>query len=313
MTDRKRAAAAATCVMGALLASAPAAPAPTGLRATTVAAAQDHGGGDHAAGTADAAVAVSAGFSTFSPDPVRVLPGELIRWSNDSARAHTVTADDGRLDSGRLLSGESYTARVQAPGDVPYHCELHAGMAGTLQVRTILLDTPAMAAAPRRPFPLSGRAALAPGTEVRLQADTGAGFTDVGRTTTDAEGHFSVRVVPPGSGELRAVTGDQISPPVPLRVLDRRVQVRVARTGGRDVVRVRVIPADPGARVVLSLAIPERFGWWPARQMKLDSRSEARFVARTRRRLRARVVLTLADGATPLARSRVFHVGAAGR
>jgi hypothetical protein len=108
---------------------------------------------------------------------------------------------------------------------------------------------------------------------------------------------------------VRAVAAGQVSPPQPLRVLDRRVTLTASRAHGKDTVAIRVTPPDPGARVVLSLAIPERFGWWPVRSATLDARSEARLVLRTRRHLRARVVLTLPDGATALARSRIFHVG----
>jgi hypothetical protein len=62
--------------------------------------------------------------------------------------------------------------------------------------------------------------------------------------------------------------------------------------------------------VVLQLHLPERFGWWPVRRARLDGSSRARFVVRTRRRVRARVVLTRPDGATPLALSRILRAAA---
>jgi hypothetical protein len=71
-----------------------------------------------------------------------------------------------------------------------------------------------------------------------------------------------------------------------------------------------VDPASPHATVVLQLHLPERFGWWPVRTKRLGHDSRATFTVKVgRRRLRARAVLTLADGATPLARSDVFRVG----
>jgi hypothetical protein len=94
-------------------------------------------------------------------------------------------------------------------------------------------------------------------------------------------------------------------------VLDRSVTASIARHGGAVVVNARVAPAARGQTVVLQLHLPERFGWWPVRGVRLGASSRARFVVHTRRRVRARVVLTGPDGATPLARSAVVKAAAA--
>jgi plastocyanin len=253
--------------------------------------------------------AVSMGFSDYLPQTVQVVPGDVIRWTNDSARAHSVTADDGTFDSGRLPTASVFERRVDAAGVRPYHCTLHTGMVGTIEAWTLLLNAPERPAAPGRAFPLGGRASLAAGTSVRIQADTGNGFTDVAQTVTQADGTFSAQVTPRTSGPYRAVAGADASPPVALLVLDHTVTLSASRAQGQDTVRVRVTPPDPGADVVLQLRIPERFGWWPVRHALLDKDSGARFTVRTRRRLAARVQLTLRDMATPLAGSRRFHVG----
>ncbi|MCW3017424.1 MAG: hypothetical protein JWO02_4516 [Solirubrobacterales bacterium] len=270
-----------------------------------------HAGSGTASGHGEgaAAMAVSIGFSDFTPSAIRVLPGDMVRWTNDSVRTHTVTADDGSFDSGALPTGTVFERHVDAPGVQRYHCSVHVGMVGSVEAWTLLLDFPARAAAPGRAFPLSGRAALAPGAAVRIQADTEAGFVDVASTVTDADGHFSAQVMPSKSATYRAVAGDVSSPPVTLLVLDHTVAATASRVHGRDIVRVRVTPPDPGADVVLQLRIPERFGWWPVRHVRLDEGSGARFVVRLRRRLPARVHLTLRDAATLLAGSRTFHVG----
>jgi hypothetical protein len=78
-------------------------------------------------------------------------------------------------------------------------------------------------------------------------------------------------------------------------------------------VRVDVTPASPRATVVLQLRLPERFGWWPVRVARIDARSSAVFRLTLHRRLRARVVLTLADRATVLAVSDVMRVGTRSR
>jgi plastocyanin len=256
-----------------------------------------------------AATTVSIGFSAFTPPAIRVLPGDVIRWTNDSVRAHTVTADDGSFDSGSLPARTTFERHVPSPGVLAYHCTLHAGMIGTIDAETLLLDAPERAAAPGHAFPLGGRAALAPGTSVRIQADTGQGFTDVASTVTEPGGTFGAQVTPRASAFYRAVAGDAASPPVALLVLDHTVTLTASHVRGQDTVRVRVTPPDRGADVVLQLRIPERFGWWPVRHARLGEDSGAQFVVRTRRRLAARVQLTLRDMATPLSRSRLFHVG----
>ena len=85
-------------------------------------------------------------------------------------------------------------------------------------------------------------------------------------------------------------------------VLDRKIK---ASERGHTVTAT-VAPASPGDTVVLQLHLREHFGWWPVATAQLDAHSRVRF--KVTRRARARVVLTAADGATPLARSREFSV-----
>ena len=84
-------------------------------------------------------------------------------------------------------------------------------------------------------------------------------------------------------------------------MIDRSLVVHASRRGhgrGGDLVRVHVVPNDPGAIVVLQIDKRERFGWWPSQRRKLDSTSSAVFHAPAG--ARARVVLTLPDGWTPV-------------
>ncbi len=70
-----------------------------------------------------------------------------------------------------------------------------------------------------------------------------------------------------------------------------------------------VAPPAHGATVVLQLRLRERFGWWPVERAETDHMGRASFRVRPPRRVRARVVLTLADGATPLAVSPTLRIG----
>ena len=170
----------------------------------------------------------------------------------------------------------------------------------------LLLDKPAESAVPGRPFPVRGRSALAPGTPVTIEADEGSGFMPVGTATTGADGAFAASLHPHAPAQLRAVSGLSLSPAVPLLVLDRKVAASRRTRRGRTRVTVRVTPPGNGI-VVLQLHLRERFGWWPVSRARLHD-GHATFSLKARK-VRARVVLTLADGATPLAVSAPLRLG----
>ena len=256
-----------------------------------------------------AAVPVSIGFDAVKPQHLNVLLGDTVTWTNDSVRTHTVTADDGAFDSGRVVPTATYSRTFTALGDTPYHCIIHPFIRGDVQVDRLLLSAPAQPAASNRPFPMRGRAALPAGTAVTVEADRGAGFAPAATTTVQPDGTFVAAVVPGTTATYRAVAGPDASPPVSLLVLDRRIAIRARRARRGLVISASVSPASAGAPVVLQLFLHEHFGWWPVQQAKLDRASSARFALRLRRRVAARVVLTLPDGATPLAISRTTRVG----
>ena len=258
-----------------------------------------------------AAVPVSIGFDAVKPQHLDVLLGDTVTWTNDSVRTHTVTADDGAFDSGRVVPTATYTRTFTALGDTPYHCVLHPFIRGDVQVDRLLLSAPAQPAASNRAFPMRGRAALPAGTAVTVEADRGAGFAPAATTTVQPDGTFVAAVVPGTTATYRAVAGPDASPPVSLLVLDRRIAIRARRARRGLVISANVTPASAGAPVVLQLFLHEHFGWWPVQRTKLDSSSAARFALRTRQRVAVRVLLTLPDGATPLAISRTVRVGPA--
>lgn len=254
-------------------------------------------GGDAAPGAH-----VSVLFGSVTPTRVDVLVGESVHWSNDSVRNHTITADDGSYDSGNLSPNSDFMRTFTASGTYRYYCRLHPYIRGEVDVERLLVERPTQPASAARAYPLSGRAALPSGSAVEIQADAGngSGWRRVADATTGADGHFTALVEHPVSGSYRAVAGGETSPAVALVVLDRTV---TAASRGNHV-RVRVAPAAPGATVVLQLYLKERFGWWPVAKRKLDKGSRATFKLGRHRRVSARVLLTLPDGATELARSK---------
>lgn len=276
-----------------------------GLACGAVPASSQHGG---EAG-AGAAVAVSIGFAAVAPQRLDVVRGDRVTWTNDSVRTHTVTADDGAFDSGRVVPTSTFSRTFDAIGETPYHCVLHPFIRGVVAVHTLVLHAPAQPAAPARTFPLTGRAALPAGTMVAIEADRGAGFGRIATATVGADGSFAATVVPGTTATYRAVAGADVSPPVTLLVVDRRVSLRAERGRRAVILRARVTPATPGAPVVLQLFLHDHFGWWPVQRTRLDHRSSVRFTLRPGGRVAARVVQTLPDGATLLGVSRTLRVG----
>ncbi len=280
------------------------------------AASQEHGMGEHGSGGGAGAMAPAVtnsaqiGFAAVRPPRLDIVAGETVTWTNESARVHTVTADDDSFDSGRLPASQTFTHRFATAGEAPYHCTLHPLIQGLVDVHELLLDTPGQAGAPRRPYPLSGRAALPAATDVSIEADAGAGFAPVASAKVGDDGRFAARVIATATASYRAVAGGVASPPVRLLVLDRRVALTVHRARGHVELRAQVTPASRGGLLVLQLFLPERFGWWPVQHARLGRDSSARFTVHAMRRLRARVRYTLPDGATALATSRTVHVGA---
>jgi plastocyanin len=249
---------------------------------------------------------VSAGFDTFSPQQITTLAGETVMWMNDSSRAHTVTANDWSFDSQRIPVSGMFEQRFATAGAFAYHCTLHPFMTGEVDVYDVLLNAPSGPAGPRLAYPIRGRSALPSGTPVTIEADTGGGFAPAATATVADDGTFAASVVPTTTATFRAVVGDDSSPPVQLIVVDHTVTASVKRLKGHRVqVDATVTPASPGSKVVLQLHLRERFGWWPAKTLRLDSHSHARFVFHARGRVPARVALTLPDGATVLATSAV--------
>ena len=97
-----------------------------------------------------APVPVNIEFQAFSPTPLDVLPGETVEWDNISSRAHTVTADDESFDSGDIEAGDRFERTFDAVGAHDYHCRIHPGMVGELDVRRVILGDPADRARPGR-------------------------------------------------------------------------------------------------------------------------------------------------------------------
>jgi plastocyanin len=73
------------------------------------------------------------GFA-FDPAAISVAVGGEVTWTNADPAPHTVAADDGSFDSGPKDPGGTFSATFDQPGTIPYHCEIHPTMKGTITV-----------------------------------------------------------------------------------------------------------------------------------------------------------------------------------
>lgn len=69
----------------------------------------------------------------FNPSAITVKAGTTVTWSNHG-RTHTVTADGGSFDSGRIASGATYAMAFKKAGTLAYHCSIHPSMVGQVVV-----------------------------------------------------------------------------------------------------------------------------------------------------------------------------------
>jgi plastocyanin len=70
----------------------------------------------------------------FEPAMVMIEPGTTVTWTNAGNRPHTVTADDGSFDSGRLDPGEQFSFTFNETGTFTYVCGFHPEMQGSVMV-----------------------------------------------------------------------------------------------------------------------------------------------------------------------------------
>lgn len=62
----------------------------------------------------------------YNPTTLTVPRGATITFDNQDVAPHTVTADDGPIDSGLIDPGKAFQLVVEEP--FTYHCEVHPAM-----------------------------------------------------------------------------------------------------------------------------------------------------------------------------------------
>jgi len=80
----------------------------------------------------------------FEPADAAIQAGDTVTWTNEGARPHTVSADDGSFDSGTLQPGQSFSWTFEESGTVTYHCDIHPSMRGSVSVGQSTTGQPSM-------------------------------------------------------------------------------------------------------------------------------------------------------------------------
>ena len=82
--------------------------------------------------------AASKTTTAFSPNPyTRSLAsssGGEVTWVNVDGTVHDLEDDTGLWDSGDMSTNETFSFTFTAPGTYTYHCSIHPGMVGTIQI-----------------------------------------------------------------------------------------------------------------------------------------------------------------------------------
>jgi plastocyanin len=91
-------------------------------------------GGDpreaRAQGSADVLIVDGA----YQPESILVQAGDTVTWTNTGSTRHTVTADDGSVDSSPLPPGASFSHTFPTAGLFTYHCAIHPEMTGAVTI-----------------------------------------------------------------------------------------------------------------------------------------------------------------------------------
>ena len=71
----------------------------------------------------------------FRPMQVSVKVGQTIRWTNQDAVAHTVTAQSGaKFDSGTINIAGNFSYKPTRAGEIQYICTIHPNQKGSIEV-----------------------------------------------------------------------------------------------------------------------------------------------------------------------------------
>ena len=72
--------------------------------------------------------------NAYSPSPLTVAVGTVVTFVNSDV-APTTRADNGRFATPIMQPGGTANVTMSTAGSVVYHCSIHPGMVGTINVQ----------------------------------------------------------------------------------------------------------------------------------------------------------------------------------
>jgi plastocyanin len=253
---------------------------------------------------AAASHAVTMPGKFFEPARLTAVAGDSVTFRNADLVTHDVRIAGGVFDSGPIGRLGSWTQAIDAPGDYPFVCTLHAFMSGQLSVVTATLEAAPDGVLAGQPLTLSGRT-RAGTTQVGLEragAD-GAWAALPGAIEPSADGTFSARTPAVEGASYRVTTPAGPSPPVTPKVT-ARIELHVGLRRSR--LTVHAMPAPPGMVATLQVYDRWHYRWRGRRTTRLDAHGGVSFHVPRGARTYARVVLRRPKGPA-LVTSRVLR------
>lgn len=74
------------------------------------------------------------GATNFSPTAVTIAVGGTVVWNNQDGQVHSSVSDDN-LWSSQINAGADFSRVFNTRGRFNFHCQLHAGMTGSVTVQ----------------------------------------------------------------------------------------------------------------------------------------------------------------------------------
>ncbi|HET6997619.1 MAG TPA: cupredoxin family copper-binding protein [Solirubrobacterales bacterium] len=108
--------------------------APAAETTTEAGGSEDSGSAPAPSGEAQLSEKVKIVEFTYQPEPVEVQVGGKVIWQNEDTAPHTATADDGSFDTETIEQGKLKSETFKQAGTIPYFCEIHPDMRGTVEV-----------------------------------------------------------------------------------------------------------------------------------------------------------------------------------
>ena len=88
--------------------------------------------------TADVTVTIQGNnvSNSYAPNPVSMRVGQTVVWRNADSITHTATQDGAGFNTGTVAAGATSAATMMSTaGTFTYHCTIHPGMVGTINVQ----------------------------------------------------------------------------------------------------------------------------------------------------------------------------------